>query len=240
MTTFHERLRLTREKAHKTQEEVGKAIGVTPQAVQHWERNTQPRGFRLQILADYLNTTVDYLITGTHPPQQNTTQEQTAPYIASNTMKEIPIVEYTTAASRPSKTKEHAIGVVGTTLPHSSYAFAVINPNNNMRDTNGGISLNRGDILIIEPCIIHIDGELVFACINEDRQNAIIAQLQINPATGENWLYLTGPTTQTPNPFKMPTGSFIIGTITERKTRTIDASTIKTRLKQKWTENITN
>lgn len=243
MTTFHERLRRAREKADKTQEEVGRAVGVTPQAVQHWERDTQPRGHRLQLVAQFLNTTVNYLVSGTEPAGEVThTADTAATYITSNTMSELPIIEYTAAVSKPRKIKEqvHTIGIVGTTLPHSEYAFAIINPNNNMSDKYDGIPLNRGDILIVEPCIEPIDGELVFACINEERKNGIIAQLQINPSSGDNYLYLTGKTTQSPNPFKMPAGSFVIGTITERKTRTIDVGTLHNRLKFKWVENITN
>lgn len=240
MTTFSKRLKQLREQRGYTQAQIGQATSVSPQAVQHWEKENgkPPRGQRLQVLADFLGTTVEWLMTGKHPNAAAETYNQLInhadkwPQARQSETYTVPILEFSTAAQQPHEWKPHeTIGTAGTALKHSKLAFAVFAPNNNMYNPDKDIFFKRGDILIIEPGIKPIDGDFVFACTNPQEQTGIIAQMQINPATGTKMLYLTGETTISPNPFNLPDHAFICGTITERKTRIIDEATIKARLK---------
>lgn len=234
MTTFSKRLKHLRGLNRLTQMQVGEALGVSAQAVQHWEKEDGviPSGVKLEMLAKLLKTTPEYLIDGigepTKPISYNTLKEQRSHSL--NT--EIPILDLPTAAQQPREwLPSDAIGSAGTGLSHSNQAFAVIVPNNNMYNPSKDISFSRGDILLIEPKIKPIDGDFVFVCTDAQEHTSIIAQLQINPVTGERLLSLIGENNIAPLPFKIPETAFIVGTVIERKTRIIDEHSIKQRLK---------
>ena len=65
METFATRLEALREALGINQSELGRRLGVSPQAVQKWESGANgPRGERLNKLASTHRTTVGYLISG--------------------------------------------------------------------------------------------------------------------------------------------------------------------------------
>lgn len=69
MKIIAERLKVLRCKAGKTQEEVGNAIGVNYTYIQKWEYATRtPGAEKLVQLADYFNTTTDYILGRTDKP----------------------------------------------------------------------------------------------------------------------------------------------------------------------------
>lgn len=72
--TFADRLRSAREAAQLTLDAVGKAVGVTPQAVYRWEHGkAMPSSDKLSRLARMLNVTPDFLLTGTEALRHHAT-----------------------------------------------------------------------------------------------------------------------------------------------------------------------
>lgn len=63
METMGERIKIAREAAGMTQEQLGKLLGVTGVSVMRYEKNTrQPRTEQLSQIADALGVTVGYLL----------------------------------------------------------------------------------------------------------------------------------------------------------------------------------
>lgn len=61
--SFHERLKLARQKSGKTQKETAEAIGMTPNAYQKYELGTsEPNLSKLVFLADMFQVSIDYLL----------------------------------------------------------------------------------------------------------------------------------------------------------------------------------
>ncbi len=71
MSDMRERIIKSREAKGLNQSEVGRLLGVTPQAVQKWESVGGPKAARLNKLAAVLGVTVDYLINGSDRPKQS-------------------------------------------------------------------------------------------------------------------------------------------------------------------------
>lgn len=65
MNTIAERIISARKAKNLNQSELARALKVTPQAVQSWEvGKSQPKGPRIEALANILGVSVQYLITG--------------------------------------------------------------------------------------------------------------------------------------------------------------------------------
>lgn len=79
--SIHERIRKRRTELKLTLQEVGAAVGVNWQTVQHWERKTAPRRVILEDVAKALHTTVEYLAFGTGeggPPEYSARAREVA------------------------------------------------------------------------------------------------------------------------------------------------------------------
>ncbi len=61
---MHERIKQARLAKKLTQAELADMLGVTPQSVQQWESNTEPRKSRLTTLASILGADVNWLLFG--------------------------------------------------------------------------------------------------------------------------------------------------------------------------------
>lgn len=69
MKTIGERIAQRREAAGLNQSELGRQMGVTPQAVQKWEAGiSTPRNSKLAELASILGTSMSFLLEGTNSP----------------------------------------------------------------------------------------------------------------------------------------------------------------------------
>lgn len=87
MSTVHDRIKELREKAGLSMEQLAEKLGTAWQTIQQWENGkTAPQRKRLQSVAEALNTTVDYLVTGGYPPappnQTSRVEEPRSKYIA--------------------------------------------------------------------------------------------------------------------------------------------------------------
>lgn len=73
MESIHQRIERLRKAARMTQEALAKALGVTYQSVQQWEKEggTAPSRKRLNQVAEVLGTTAAYLLHGTSPENKN-------------------------------------------------------------------------------------------------------------------------------------------------------------------------
>ncbi len=60
---FKDRLKATRKQKHLSQDKLAELLGVTKQAISHWERGTrEPDHETLLAIADILNVSTDYLL----------------------------------------------------------------------------------------------------------------------------------------------------------------------------------
>lgn len=74
------RLRKLRKDANKTQQEMAKFLGITRQGYGNYENNnTEPDNETLNKLADYFDTTIDYLTGRTDERRQNKKESAGAP-----------------------------------------------------------------------------------------------------------------------------------------------------------------
>lgn len=64
MNDIHARIKRLRIDSGLSMEALAKAVGVTWQTIQQWERNTAPKRTRLDSVANALGTSVEYLMTG--------------------------------------------------------------------------------------------------------------------------------------------------------------------------------
>lgn len=73
------RITQAREAAEMSKSELARKMGVTPQSVYDWETgNTQPRGKRLNELAEALGVSVHWLAFGEEAPHAITTRDSAA------------------------------------------------------------------------------------------------------------------------------------------------------------------
>jgi len=72
MGDIHSRIKKLRERREISMEALAKGLGVSWQTVQQWEKpgGTAPKRTRLEKVAELLNTTTTYLITGHDEPKQ--------------------------------------------------------------------------------------------------------------------------------------------------------------------------
>lgn len=112
---------------------------------------------------------------------------------------------------------------VATFIPHSSKTFGI----KNNTDITGitPSTINRGDILIVEPCIAPRDRDLVLLCLDYGRTNrGVIARLFVDLAGNRTVQHNDN------SPTIMPANSLICGVIVEIKRRLLDTTLAKARL----------
>lgn len=149
--TFADRLRSAREAAQLTLDAVGKAVGVTAQAVYRWEHGkAMPSADKLSRLARMLNVTPDYLLTGTEPVRHNTAHGRGGG-------RTVPVYMPTDVSSGDLSSP---VGQAATHFPCSPDAFAVV-----IWDNANAPRYAVGDQVVIDPSVIPEPEDMVLATI---------------------------------------------------------------------------
>lgn len=76
MVTIGERIKYLREKEQLTQDELSKALGISRSTIASWESERRvPELGTAELLADFFNVSVDYLLGRTDTPHPLTSEE---------------------------------------------------------------------------------------------------------------------------------------------------------------------
>ncbi len=70
MSMFHERLKELRDKSGKTQQKIAEDLNITPQNLSYYINGREPNYDILISMADYFETTIDYLLGRTNIEHQ--------------------------------------------------------------------------------------------------------------------------------------------------------------------------
>jgi len=160
LTGHGARIKAKRTELQLTQSAVALFIGVTPPAIGQWERDeTMPKGENLIRLADIMQVSPQWIITGSPSPlvpasPDSGNQVYFVPLISIEILKrrftvrdlKTPPIEYK-AVSRSVSTESFAVKIEGD---------AMLNP-------YGGPSMPDGTVLIVDPAIVYKDKSFVIA-----------------------------------------------------------------------------
>ena len=114
MAKFNERLRQLRTAKNLSQFEFAKQIGISKSSVNMYERGEREPNFKmLEVIADYFNVDMDYLLGKTNIPLKNSVESQILPsnIIPMPEMRKIPLLG-TIACGAPVFAEEHMDGEV--------------------------------------------------------------------------------------------------------------------------------
>lgn len=114
MVKFNERLRQLRTAKDLSQFEFAKQIGISKSSVNMYERGEREPNFKmLEVIADYFNVDMDYLLGKTNIPLKNSVESQILPsnIIPMPEMRKIPLLG-TIACGAPVFAEEHMDGEV--------------------------------------------------------------------------------------------------------------------------------
>lgn len=116
---------------------------------------------------------------------------------------------------------------VATFIPHTGRTFGVKND----REIKGitPSTIQKNDILIVEPCIAPRDYDLVLLCLNYSGiKRGVIARLFVDLHGNRSVRYDDSPA------IPMPVDSLICGVVIEIKRRLVDNIIVKARLNPNW------
>lgn len=114
MAKFNERLRQLRTAKDLSQFEFAKQIGISKSSVNMYERGEREPNFKmLEVIADYFNVDMDYLLGKTNIPLKNSVESQMLPssIIPMPEMHKVPLLG-TIACGAPVFAEEHMDGEV--------------------------------------------------------------------------------------------------------------------------------
>ncbi len=154
------RIKSKRTELQLTQSVVAKFIGVTPPTIGQWERDeTMPKGQHVIKLADILQVSPGWIITGSHSPvllgsSQFGSGVHIVPLISMDLLhRNFSVSELDLP---PSEYRATSFFV-------SSESFAVEIKGDAMLNPYGGPSMPDGTILVVDPAVIYTDKSFVIA-----------------------------------------------------------------------------
>lgn len=249
MTTIHKRIREARLKKKITLVELGNIMGVSPQAVNSWEKEggNIPKSNKITRLAEALDVSPNWLQFGMLVLQigdnydtnnqdnlnqtfEHSLEKERLSEIQAQYLKDIPLFDIDDAiefALNPD-TSVHKIydsnERVATFIPHSKMTFG-LKVNDNSVEKIAGSKILQNDILIIEPKIKPRNNDFVLICLDyKGSRRGIIARLLLDLENNRTIQYNEFP------PAPMPLGSLICGVVTEIKRRLMPTESLKSRL----------
>lgn len=165
MTTLRKRVEQLLEESEKTQADLARHLGITPQAVNNWMRSgAEPKGRRRQLIAEFFGVTEAELLFGSGGAASNA---------------RVPVIEWAQAC--------RARYVVDNTQPHFSdqwfytpvpvarHTHALMVPGDSMMNPAGWPSFPAGSTIVVEPEMAPGPGDFIICCSGGD---AIFAQLE--------------------------------------------------------------
>lgn len=157
--TLGTRLRTARQRAGLTLEQVGRHVGVSPQAVQQWEKDrTEPSAERLNTIAQLTAVNIQWLLTGL-VVSGVTDQEHSSYGSISRGGRVVPMLSLSQAMSEP--IQRDSADKVHTHFPCSKNAFALP-----VFDRSNSPAFEIGDNVVIDPDVRPVPGDMVLAVVS--------------------------------------------------------------------------
>ena len=159
--TIGERLRQARKAAGLSLDAVGRHVGVTPQAVQQWEKDRSvPDAERLSFVAGLLHCNLTWLLTGQEHREQNENVTQLA-------LRGRQVPRY----SLRDVDKHFPLSYVTSHFPCSERSFSIV-----IEDASCAPEFAPGDSVIIDPALKPVPGDMVLAIV---RGEAVFRRFKI-------------------------------------------------------------
>lgn len=164
MPTIAALIRHYRQRAEMTQEELGRRVGVTKNAVTQWEKEggTVPKTLRLAKIEQALSIERGTL---TSKQEADTPNRDVEVSLASAGVYRVPVISYVAASGWQEVVDPYELGggsdVLQTDEPVSSSAFALIVEGDSMMP-----EFRPGDRIVIDPSATPQPGEFVVAKLN--------------------------------------------------------------------------
>ncbi|WP_430228876.1 LexA family protein [Nitrosomonas communis] len=147
------------------QSELARKVGVTPQAVQSWEKGVLPRGRKMNDIAAALGTTAEYLLFGKSKKGSNAEEHVVCSLVPMINYKQAADVNMIRKAEyNKSEFKEWVPCPVE--CGRSTFAFTV--RGDSMMNPFGRPSFFDGDIIYVDPSVEAVNNSLVVAKVGED------------------------------------------------------------------------
>lgn len=157
---FGQRLRQRREEKDLTLDDIAKAAGkISPQAVEQWESGvTSPKQHRLVAVARLLEVDLGWLLTGVDVDGSRQNGIASAP---NNTGRTVPRIRWDDVTDKNSAIEGTAQNTVLSSFPCGPLSFALI-----ITDRSNSPEYEPGDIIIIDPDLDAIPGDMVLATLH--------------------------------------------------------------------------
>jgi SOS-response transcriptional repressor LexA len=198
------RIEKKRLEAGLNQSELARKLGVTPQAVQSWEKGTLPKGRRINDLALALNTTAEYLLFGKTKTGSNANGHticSLVPMINTEQASHVSMIKK--AEFNKNEIKEWIPCPVD--CGRAAFAFTVAG--DSMMNPFGRPSFFNGDIIYVDPDVPAKNGSLVVAKVDG---NVLFRKLVED--AGKRFLIVLNPSWPGAA-IEMSEGDEIIGTV---------------------------
>lgn len=163
MSTLAERLRMAREAAGFSQEDLAKKVGIVQQSLHKIESGIIRNPRKLSLIESILGLPTGYLLFG---------DKQAIPSLPQPMIARCPVLDWETATKWPNDKndilKSAEVNFLGQKkiLSGNTYALKVVN--DAMTHGNNKQSFNEGSFIIIDPDKKHISGNLVVAIDNKE------------------------------------------------------------------------
>lgn len=162
MSTFAERFRAAYERQGIKKADVARRLNITPQSVQKYETGGLPSRQNLLKLADALQVSAEYLLTG------RTSVVETAQMSEVQTRRGGRVVPKLTALHAVRGNTDAVLGHYQTYFPCGPRAFLV-----EVWDDSNAPRYNLGDMLVIDPDKTPMPGRMVLAAVGADSDPAL-------------------------------------------------------------------
>lgn len=159
---FGSRLKAAREAANRTLDEVGTKFGVSPQAVSGWEKGSVPTPpSRIAKVCDFYGISVYYALTGVESKERN--ENNIIRHISQAGGRIVPKLSSVEVLDRAHGRKTAVESYSHTQFPCSeqSYLWTV-------QDRSNAPDYLPGDVIVIDPEIDPIPGDMVFAVVGDN------------------------------------------------------------------------
>lgn len=170
--SIHHRIRQARLAKGLKQRQIAEAIGVTTQAVNQWEKTTEPSNDHLGTLAALLGVSADYLLRGDKAVHDQAVINLLLA-LDKGTERDVPLVELY-EMTKPSDLASDRIKQSGRKPVRARYevsdrAFAFIMPDESMHP-----EVIQGDTVVIDHSIHVSPGEYVVAYIKSENKTVFL------------------------------------------------------------------
>lgn len=158
---FGDRLRQARDNAGLTLEQVASKVGVTAQAVNGWEAGSMPRpAERLALVCEIYGITMHYALTGVEQSEQK--ENNVARHISQAGGRVVPKLSSVQVVERAFGRKIEVETYSQTQFPCSEGSYLWTVP-----DRSNEPEYLPGDVVVIDPAIDPIPGDMVFVAIGD-------------------------------------------------------------------------